>query len=179
MPLKPGGGNHMQLYDSRNGEYTEQEKQIMRERDNAALASYKWNREASTVKFHFPVEGVHEEDYCRDFVESIRSDLKEPIFIESKMNYLLTYREKDDKSKFLKALGYSENKPRELFHDICVNTRLDSIEFSRFSHKEMLVEGKTILKGKIVKTIWKIEKDLAIKFVSLIPGGYKQWKKLN
>ena len=42
---------------------------------------------------------------------------------------------------------------------------------------EMLVEAKTVLKGKLVKTIWRIEKNLTINFIILIPGGDKQWKK--
>ena len=41
----------------------------------------------------------------------------------------------------------------------------------------MLVEAKTVLKGKLVKTIWRIEKNLTINFIILIPGGDKQWKK--
>ena len=173
MPLKPGGGNHMKLYDRRNGEYTEQEKRKMREFDNVAIASYKWNKEIATYKFHFPVEGVHELEYCKEFVRCIRNDIKEPKYDGFKMSYLLSFHPKNDKSKFLKRLGYSETKPQVLFHDICLNTLRDTIEFSRFSHGVVLLKANTYLKGKIVRTIWKLDEKLGINFVTLIPGGVK------
>jgi hypothetical protein len=177
MPLKRGGGNHMQLYDSRNGEYTDQEKERMRDYDDWVISSFEIYGEESTCKFHFPIEGVHKTDYCIRFVRNIRSDLIAPSFVKPKMDYLLTYQSKNDKSKFLNGLGYSINNPYELFRDICVNTERESIEFSKFSFGEMLVVAKTVLKGKLVKTVWKIEKNLTINFVTLIPGGDKQWKK--
>lgn len=176
MPLKPGGGNHMQLYDPKSGEYTDQEKQRMREYDSFAIVSYKWNRNTS-YKFHFPIEGVHEENYCRDFVQCIRFDIREPIYNQSKMDYLLSFKEKNDKSRFLESLGYSKDRPNKLFYDICANTKRSTFEFSRFSHGELIVEAQTILQGKLIKTIWKIEKNLDIAFVTLIPGGDKLWKK--
>jgi len=177
MPLKLGGGNHMQLYDSQNGEYTDQEKERMRSNDNFALWSYKWNGENNKFKFHFPVEGVHEKEYCKDFVRCIREDIREPIYNQSKMNYLLTFRQNDDKSLFLKSLGYSMHTFYMLFRDICVGTKRDTIEFAKFSHGEMILEAKTVLKGRLVKTIWRLEKDLRVSFVTLIPGGDKLWKK--
>lgn len=177
MPLKPGGGNHMQLYDSRNGEYTESEKQNMRRYDNYAIASYKWNSEISEVKFHFPIENVHEEDYCRDFVQCVRNDIKTPIYNSSKMKYLMSYQQNHDKSKFITSLGYSPNRPQELFYDICVGTKRDTIEFASFSYGALLVEAKTIINGKLVKTIWRLEKNLDISLITLIPGGDKLWKK--
>ena len=177
MPLKRGGGNHMQLYDSRNGEYTDQEKQYMRSYDNNAMSSYEWCRQKTLRKFHFPVEGVHEKEYCDRFIRAIAADINEPKYVYDKMNYLLTYREKDDKSKFLKSLGYSEYRPYELFHDICSNTKLSSLKFSHFGASKFIMEGETILKGKIVKTVWKLEKNLDIYFVTLVPGGHKKWEK--
>lgn len=177
MPLKRGGGNHMQLYDSRNGEYTDQEKQYMRSYDNSAMSSYEWYGQNALRKFHFPVQGVHEKEYCNRFIRAVADDIDKPAYDHNKMNYLLTFHEKNDKSKFLKYLGYSEYRPYELFYDICIYTKRDSIRFSRFSYGEMLVEAKTILKGHLVKTIWKLEKNLKICFVTLIPGGDKLWKK--
>ena len=177
MPLKPGGGNHMQLYDSRNGEYTESEKQNMRRYDNYAIASYKWNSEISEAKFHFPIECVHDKDYCRNFVKCIRDDIKKPIYSQPKMKYLMSSRTRDDKSKFVISLGYSLSRPNDLFRDICIGTKRDTIEFAKFSAGALLVEAKTTIKGKLVKTIWRLEKNLDISLVTLIPGGDKIWKK--
>jgi len=177
MPLKPGGGNHMQLYDSQNGEYTEEEKDRMKSYDSFALWSYELNGNNNKFKFHFPIQGVHENEYCYDFIRLIKNSIHEPIFIEEKMKYLLTFRTKDDKSKFILSLSYSVNKPYELFKDICKNTIRDSIEFSRFSYGKIIVTAKTYLKGKLVKTIWRLEQNLDIYFVTLIPGGDKKWKR--
>lgn len=176
MPLKRGGGNHMQLYDSRNGEYTEQEKQKMRSYDSFALRSYKWNGENNKFKFHFPLEGIHEKEYCIDFVECVRDDIREPIYDESKMNYLFTFRQKNDKSKFIKGLGYSESNPYKLFHDICLNTERDTISFSKFSYGTVLLTAITTLKGKEIRTVWKLDENLNLYFVTLIPGGLKHGK---
>jgi hypothetical protein len=55
MLVKRGGGNHMQLYDSRNGEYTDQEKERMREYDDWVSSSFEIYGEESTCKFHFPI----------------------------------------------------------------------------------------------------------------------------
>ena len=174
MPLKRGGGNHMQLYDSRNGEYTEQEKQYMRAYDDSAMASYELCGQNALRKFHFPVEGVHEEKYCNRFIQAIIDDVKQPTYVFEKMNYLLTFHVKNDKSMFLKNLGYSEYKPYELFYDICVNTKRTSLRFSHFAASKLIIEGETILKGKVVKTAWRLENDLNLFFVTLIPGGHRK-----
>ncbi len=163
----------MQLYDSQNGEYTDQEKQRMRFYDNFAILSFKWNGEKSLYKFHFPIEGVHEKEYCQDFVCCVRNDIREPEYNEPKMNYLLTLHRSNDKSKFLKGLGYSKTNPYLLFHDICSGTKRDTIEFSRFSHNTMLLKVMTILKDKTVTSVWKLDEKLRFHFVTLIPGGYK------
>jgi len=171
--FKPGGGNHLQLYNLKNGEYTDQEKQIMRSYDNFALWSYRQNGENSKFKFHFPTEGIHEEGYCKEFIQCLRDFLIKPEYRESKMNYLLTFHLKNDKSKFLNNIGYYRYNYKELFHDLCKKTLRHTLNFSKFSHGAVLLTAKTILKGKEVTTIWKLEETLSLTIVTLIPGGYK------
>lgn len=177
MPYKPGGGNHMQLYDKRNGEYTDQEKRDMAAKDDIGLELFFAYGEFSSRKFHFPLEGVHSDKYCKNFLEAVKGDIKKFNYSELKMDYLLSYQAEHDKSYFLQRIGYNKNYQHELYRDICKGTDISSLKFIQHSNDCFKCSAKTRLKGYLVKTIWGLNKDLSLRLITLIPGGDKIWDK--
>lgn len=178
MSYKIGGGDHLQPYSAKNGQYEEaQEKAGQNENDtkNLVLVHY-FGFSKEDLPFCFPTYGVHDVDYCDIFVKYSRARIKGVLIDERKAVYLLTYKEKDDKSLFLNKLGYNENEKDKLLDDIRDNTDIKTLTFSRFEEKCLKCEAKTILKGNIVTSIWELKENLEIRFITLIPGGEKRWK---
>ncbi len=178
MPLKKGGGNHLQFYDGADGQYDDEEKARINEEDKKALSLvHYFGLSFNELVFHFPTFGLHDDEYCRLFVQFSRKAVKRFKVDEMKIVYLLKPRERDDKSKFLHALGYSIDGVEELRADIHCGTTIDTLMFKEFSKFGIKCEAKTVLKGKIVTTAWMLENDFTIRLITLIPGGDKKWKR--
>jgi len=177
MPYKRGGGNLLQLYDEKNGQYTDEEKQNMITKDEIGLTTYEVLKEDSIFPFHFPLEGIHSKDYNKRFLEVVKSDLENIVADPRKFDYLLSFQEGHDKSKFLFQIGYSRNDGKRLFDDIVKNTDINSLQYVEYRNKAFKCIAKTTLNGKLIATVWKLESNLNLRLVTIIPGGDKIWKK--
>ena len=167
----------MQLYEERNGQYTEEESNRMLKNDRVALYVYQILGEKAPWPFHFPIQNVHDEEYCRDFLNAIKGSIKALICRKSKIDYLLPFKEKDDKSVFLNRLGYTRLNSEKLFDEIFKGVQIDSLKYVRFSFGCFMCKAKTRIQGKLVTTVWVLEKNLTLRFVTLIPRGDKTWKE--
>lgn len=96
------------------------------------------------------------------------------IATEKITNYLLQFREKADKSKFMSLGGYTLDNWEELEHDIRLLLENGEAEFSRTDNfgDYYVVFGN--LRNLHVKTVWLLEKGTEIpKFITLIPHLFK------
>lgn len=177
MSYKTGGGDHLQPYSEKNGQYKSNDKANQNEKDtkNLVLVHY-FGFSKEDLPFCFPKYGIHDADYCDIFIKYSREHIKGILIDERKAVYLLTYKTKDDKSLFLNNLGYSENEKEKLLDDIQNNTKIGTLTFSRFEEKCLKCKAETILKGNIVTSVWELKENLEIRFITLIPGGEKRWK---
>ena len=177
MPLKKGGGNKLQYYDESTGQYDDQ-KIGLNEIDKENLVMYHYfGLDDDTIQFHFPYYLIHDFEYCDIFCKCIRKEVNiQEVKIE-KCQYLLEYKDEDDKSSFLQDLGYNIHDIGCLKDDIIFGTDLNSILFAGLNNWGLKVIAKTILKNKIVTSVWMVNEELGMRFVTLIPGGDKRWKK--
>ena len=127
----------------------------------------------------FPKKGVHDETYCTLFVKYCLNTREISIPQEKVTKYLLIPREKDDKSKFLNNIGYNINNWQKLYSEIVEGTNFKNISRIRLTQYTLNFATETTLldlnKYKMVSvtTIWKVNKDLSLSFVSLLPKEYK------
>ena len=151
MPYKPVGGDKLQFYDSKNGEYSEKEKKTFNEKDkeSLALAHYFGIKEIDLV-IHWPDSKIHDEEYCDLFVKYSRNSIKYFKMNDSKAIYLLTPQEANDKSKFLNELGYTLENFGSLISDIYCNTNIQTLTFSRFKDTCLKCIALTTLNDKKV-----------------------------
>ena len=178
MPVKIGGGNKLQYYDKESGEYTDEQKLDLNENDKENLVMYHYyGIDDKTIIFHFPCFKIHDSEYCEMFCIFLRSKTIIKQINPSKASYLLRYNKDRDKSLFLNALGYHTGDENLLISDIVLNTDLNSITFAGLNEWGLRVKAKTTLNNKILTSIWMINKKLEMKFVTMIPGGDKLWKK--
>ena len=179
MNLKLGGGDHLQTYDSNDGQYKKASLLDLREKDMKNLVLiYVFGMDDFDLQIHFPDYRIHEIDYCEMFVKYIRKYIRsENILIEpSKIKYLFTKQIGRDKSDFLKKLGYLEENEQELMDDIKSNTDFSTLTFKTINQYTFNAEAKTMLKNYVVTTAWQIQRDGYIRLITLIPGGDKKWK---
>ena len=177
MPLKKGGGGHLQFYDGIDGQYDDDEKAHINAEDKIALSLvHYFGLPFNELTFHFPVFGIHDDEYCALFVEYAKAAVKRFEIDERKLLYLLTPRMDNDKSKFLRSLGYFESNLNKLYADIHCGTQINSLRSKELTQYGLKCEAKTLLEGKIVTTAWVLEKNFTIRFITLIPGGDKKWK---
>lgn len=176
MPYKPGGGEHLQYYDEENGEYSEEKAKASAEKDKENLVLYYWyGMEYPNLTFHFPKFGIHDEEYCDTFVYFYRKNIEKITIELPKLKYLLTPDPKKDKSKFLMSLGYSLEQLVFLKNDIINGTEWDKLRFGKLTNFGITAKCKTVLKDKIVTTIWELDQDFNVRLITLIPGGDKKW----
>ena len=177
MPYKMGGGNHLQYYDINDGQYDNQSKKRINEEDKKALAMvYYFGLPYDDLIFHWPLFGAHDDEYCDLFVKYARQYVHDFEMDINKALYLLSYQVNHDKSKFLKTIGYDASNLETLRKDICHCTDVSSLTFSRITKDCLKCSAKTILKGKLVTSVWELKPDFTIRFITLIPGGDKKWK---
>ncbi|MCQ3914388.1 MAG: hypothetical protein MJ201_01005 [Mycoplasmoidaceae bacterium] len=155
MPYKPGGGYLPQPYDPDNGQYTDEDKASMSKSDMRALNQLR-SSHTITVGYepHFPTQGIHDEEYNKQFVELFRHKFEKPSIPENKCSYLMSSNATHDKSGFLRSIGYSKYSLFELNDDILKNTDFATIKYSRMKQGGYLLgKALTNLKGYLVTTI--------------------------
>ena len=97
MPYKPGGGNKPQLYDSTNGEYVDRDYDIYKRIKNKEfLRKYLFN--SQNEEMMFPQEDINDREYTELYVEYLEKRKFEHLVPDSKIEYLLNYTRKNDKS---------------------------------------------------------------------------------
>lgn len=100
-----------------------------------------------------------------------------PIIGTKKGEWLLTYQEGHGKSKFLSKFGYDINDPLRLLIYVEGGTDFKTLKFSRITEYGINCKTMTILNGYIVTSVWEVGSNLTIRFVTLIPGGEREWKR--
>lgn len=177
MPYKKGGGNLPQLYDIETGQYDDETKTKINENDKKSLVLvHYFGIHYNELDFHFPAYGLHDDEYCDIFVKYCRRIIRNFDVDINKCVYFLRPTVKNDKSKFLVSLGYSISNPENLLSDIYCNTYVDTLTFSSFNKGYLRCIAKTILKGKIVTSVWELKTNFHIRLITIIPGGDKKWK---
>lgn len=178
MPLKTGGGNHLQKYNQNDGQYISSNKAELCEKDkeNLVLLHY-FGVDSPNMTYHFPILGVHDEEYYSLFLRHIKySNMLRASNIDiNKCRWLLTYHENNDKSLFLAKIGYDFGDIEKLKSDIINFTDFNSLRLPVLTMYGLKCIAKTILNGYIVSTVWQIEDDLSIRLITLLPGGDKKW----
>lgn len=183
MPNKIGGGNHIQLYDKSDGRYSEQNKKksLKTDLDNLKLV-HKCGLYYGCLKFPFPINDVHDKEYCKEFVEYVaENNLCYYGYIEDEKlsKYLFVHRDKDDKSKFvIEILGYPNNKDgwEALRHEIITGTDYSKMFFNKCTAEIVKVKVKSTINSVDerkynISTIWELKSNMTLKFIAMIPGG--------
>lgn len=174
MGHKIGGGDHLQYYDENDGQYADEDKAKILEKDKENLVLYHlFDMHYEHIVFHFPVYGIHDKEYCEMFVSAFRNRIKKMSFDIRKAEYLLTPRDKDDKSKFLGMAGYSMNDKEKLIEDIKNATHISQLEYLDITKYALKCKQTIEVNGRQALIVWKLTKDLEINFVTLIPYGGK------
>lgn len=177
MNYKKGGGNHLQPYDEKTGQYDDETKAKINEEEKKSLILFHYfGLPYNDLDFRFPVFNLHDDEYCDIFVKYSRKVIKYFDIDDRKGVHFLQYKIKDDKSLFLKKLGYSLENYHELISDIYCNTNVNSLTFSKFDKQCLKCIAKTILRGKIVTSVWELKSNFHIRLITIIPGGDKRWK---
>jgi hypothetical protein len=96
------------------------------------------------------------------------------IPVEKITEYLLTKKEKNDKSKFLQSLGYSLENWQDLVNEIKNIAVKNDLVLERISEFGNLYSIKGKLKNKLIITIWlkQVNKDI-YRFITLYPADEK------
>lgn len=179
MKFKLGGGDYLQPYDEKNGQYTDGDCLKVKEKDLENLVlKYIYGLDYKNLTFHFPNYKIHDEVYCELFIKYVRQFIKndDVIIQPEKMKYLLLCKFKDDKSAFFKKIGYSEFDSERLMNDIRRNTKFETSSFKRINKYTFNFEAKTILNNYTVTTAWQLNEDGDVRLITVIPGGDKIWK---
>lgn len=176
MPFKPGGGEKLQLYNKNNGEYTRNPKC---EEDERILVLKKLFNLDIPGEIAYPELGIHDDDYCDSFVACC-GNFENPFINDDKFTkYLLIHKDVNDKSQLLYLMGYSLNNWEELKKQIKQGTNLRKRGKYRFSEGVLTFAANTTIKNKrtganeTLITIWAIEKDYTIRFITLKKGELK------
>ena len=177
MPYKPGGGGLPELYDPENGQYTDEEKnKLFNEELSNMIKRYIFGN-TNTYQPRYPILGFHTDEYCELYVKYAIYDLYRLLPYE-KIEYLLTYTDKNDKSLFFNHFGYESNiKGRnELFIQIMNGSDFSKMKFQKFNKYGLFVKVPTEIYNKKdgknnlnITTIWKYEKDKKFHFITAIP----------
>ncbi len=169
----------MPYYDPSDGQYDDKTKAKLNKQDKDNLImSHIFGLGHNELFFHHPTFGISDDEYSELFVKYSRRHINNSVIIDDrKMEYLLTPKDRDDKSSFLIGLGYSLRNPEALWREIYQNTDKNTLSFARLTPHALLCKAKTVLRGKIVTTIWALEPIMSLRFITLIPGGDKTWEK--
>lgn len=174
---KKGGGGKEQLYSEENGEYI-RNPQCELDEENIVMSKVFGLKDYGPIAY--PDPNVHDMDYCELFM-AYCLDFRYPLLDDKKITgYLLLFHEVDDKLKFLNALGYSMDNWRKFGEKLLKGTSFKSKIVTRFNQYGINFKTETILfdlinlKNVSVTTVWHIEKDFSVRFVTLIPEEFKK-----
>lgn len=176
MPYKIGGGNVQELYNENNGQYCRNPKC---EEDEKHLIFSKLFGIDANIPIQFPMFGIHDEDYCKLFI-TYCLNTKYPFIAKEKVTkYLLSFKEKNDKSSFFKKLGYTIDNSDELYNQIICGTSFKNKKLKRFDQLVLSFNTETRILNKnsgkyyFCTSSWAIEKDYTVRFITLIPEVFK------
>lgn len=175
-PTKEGGGGKQEFYDPTNGKYTDKEKAKFLDDEIANIVMRYIFGLSNTYDPRFPIFGFHNEEYCELYVKHRICKVQRDVPY-LKMDYLLNFRKKDDKSLFFKLFGYQNNNRDKnlLFKEIMDGSDFSKMKFQKFTEYGIFVmvptRIKVLNKEKRVEvtTIWRYSKDEWFHFVTLIP----------
>ena len=161
-PFKPGGGNHPQLYDPNNGQYSQEQISKLFEEEMANIVMrYIFGLPQDTYYPRYPILGFHNDDYCKLYVRHAIYDIKKDIPEAKVRDYLLKYRKEDDKSKFFKMHGYSTDNYVKLLEEIYYGSDFTRRRFERFDEFGLTIAVPTKIysekehKKIMIITYWK------------------------
>lgn len=176
MPYKIGGGGMPELYDPDNGQYTDEQKSKLLEAELSNIVLRYIFGLDRTFDPRYPIYGFHSDEYCELYVKYRISIIYRNLSYD-KINYLLTYRNKNDKSYFFRLLGYelSEGDIKSLFKEIMDGSNFTKMKFNKLNQYGLFVKVPTKIRNKktleyiSITTIWKYTKDERIHFITAIP----------
>ena len=179
MPYKKGGGNKPELYSEKTGEYVRNPRCI---EDEKNLVMNKIFGVETNKPISYPIFGVHDEEYC-ELVIKYCLDINNPLLEVDKLTcYLLVQKDKNDKSKLLNQLGYDLSNWKELGEQIIKGTNFKKKRLSRYQSNAFTISAETKIVNKKTNsyysctTIWAVQFNFKIRFVTLIPEIYKDEK---
>lgn len=177
VDYKKGGGDKKQLYNEANGRYI---RNPQCEKDEESIIMGKVFGFKGYGPIAYPNPKVHDMDYCELFM-AYCLNLRYPLINDEKITkYLLLWRKDGDKSKFLNMLGYSLNNWQKLSDNILKGTSFKPKIVTRFDLYGVNFKTETVLfnlvklKNVSVTTVWHIEEDFSVRFVTLIPEEFKK-----
>ena len=176
MPYKTGGGGCPELYDPDNGQYTDEEKAKLLDGEISNIVMRYIFGLSGTYDPRFPIYGFHSDEYCELYVKH-RICKVYRVFPYEKMGYLLTHRDKDDKSHFFNLLGYrlNDDDKKALYDEIMDGADFAKMRFSKFDRFGLFVKVPTKIydRGKRrhirITTIWRYDKKEQFHFITAIP----------
>ena len=176
MPYKIGGGGMPELYDPDNGQYTDEQKNKLLEGEISNIVlKYIFGLDG-TFDPRYPIYGFHSDEYCELYVKYRISNFYKNLS-RDKIKYLLTFRNKNDKSNFFRLLGYelNESDTNSLFKEIMDGSNFAKMKFNKLNQYGLFVKVPTKIRNKktleyvFITTIWKYTKDGRIFFITAIP----------
>lgn len=174
MPYKPGGGNRPELYDPRNGQYTDdidvelfKKQSLELELTNIVgrVVFKNYHPEDTLFEPRYPIYRFHNDLYCRMYIiDQVRG---KNIFIDYQKitKYLLVRKESNDKSHFFELHGYTNKNPYELYEAIVTGTDTNKAKYHKIDEYGLFVEIPTKIyskreKGYItITTIWRFDEN--------------------
>ena len=178
MPYKNGGGGLPELYDPDNGQYTDEEKAKFLDGEISNMVMRYIFGLSRTYDPRFPIYGFHSDEYCELYVKHILRNSKiSPFLPHEKIGYLLTHKDKDDKSHFFNLLGYGLNDEDKetLFEEIMGGADFAKMRFSKFNRFGLFVKVPTKIYDRTkrryirITTIWRHDKKEQFHFITAIP----------
>lgn len=183
MKMKLGEGNHLQSYDENTGQYNDEIKPKMSDKDMENLVMvYLYGFDNEERKFHFPRKSIHNDEYCDLLVRYLRdNNLYGQSYIEDQKleKHLFKHKDKDDKSKYMvEVLGFENNSKgwrlakAEILKGVNLKTMKFGGPFNGFLKVSMRQKIKDVY-GRYhdIITIWEVQENLDLRFITLIPGG--------
>lgn len=184
MPYKIGGGNKLQWYNVKNGEYDELDTNYAAvSQESIKRLNNFINKLAIQSDVYFPNYQVHDKEYCKSFIEVFKNCIfKDPDSISlSKCKYLLTYNREKDKSMFLNSMGFYSDGA--LYFALSESVDFKNASFDKIDEYGIFISVETDLFSvdktftKKVDTIWLLDSNLRARFVTMIIGGKKYGNK--
>jgi hypothetical protein len=167
--------------DSQNGEYTEEEKSARLEEDKKKIVLAKiYHLDDGKETFVFPDPEVHDLEYAELYLRFV-AEVETAVINPTKLTqYLLVKQPKNDKSVFLKGLGYDLSNPEALSKAISEKTFFNQVLGCRFNSFGLFFVAPTMLPDLVgfklvrVRTVWQYNEDGTARFITMLVGGEKQ-----